>query len=271
MKLYIVVCVVLAAVSESGCDVAKEPPRNATEEAAKTDAAPKKIKVDLGGNVNMEMTFIPAGEFMMGSSESAEATASFFKTKYGYRFLEADLFNNEHPQHLVRITKPFYLGTYHVTRGQFRQFIVDTGYKTDAEKGNRPGASGWDFDTGVPNENAKNSWRNVGFEQTDEHPVVCMSWNDSARVLQMVEQAARKGYTGFRRKRNGNMPVAAPARQPGFIVAMILRPWPRWATCPTPPSRQNSLIGPRRSRRAMATLSTSPVGKFKLRKCLWVV
>ena len=35
----------------------------------------------------------------------------------------------------MRITKPFYLGTYHVTRGQFRQFVKDTGYTTDAEKG----------------------------------------------------------------------------------------------------------------------------------------
>ena len=44
----------------------------------------------------------------------------------------------------MRITKPFYLGTYHVTRGQFRQFVKDSGYKTDAEKGDNPGAWGWD-------------------------------------------------------------------------------------------------------------------------------
>ena len=50
-------------------------------------------------------------------------------------FLTADFFEDEHPQHRVRITKPFYLGTYHVTRGQFRQFVKDSGYKTDAEKG----------------------------------------------------------------------------------------------------------------------------------------
>ena len=52
-------------------------------------------------------------------------------------------FKDEHPQHRVRITKPFYLGTYHVTRGQFRQFVADTAYKTDAEKGENPGAYGW--------------------------------------------------------------------------------------------------------------------------------
>ena len=55
-------------------------------------------------------------------------------------------FLEEWPQHRVRITKPFYLGTYHVTRGQFRQFVKDTGYKTDAEKGEFPGAAGWNPD-----------------------------------------------------------------------------------------------------------------------------
>ena len=42
----------------------------------------------------------------------------------------------------MRITKPFYLGTCHVTRGQFRQFVTDTGYKTDAEKGREAGGLG---------------------------------------------------------------------------------------------------------------------------------
>jgi formylglycine-generating enzyme required for sulfatase activity len=93
------------------------------------------------------MILIPAGEFQMGSGESAEATAAFFNKTYGEDLLNADFFKNEHPQHRVRITKPFYLGTYHVTRGQFRQFVADTGYKTEAENGKSPGTfGGWDPD-----------------------------------------------------------------------------------------------------------------------------
>ena len=90
--------------------------------------------------IGMKLTLVPSGEFMMGSGESAEATAAFFNKTYGEDLLKADFFEDEHPQHRVRITKPFYLGTYHVTRGQFRQFVADTGYKTDAEKGEKPGA-----------------------------------------------------------------------------------------------------------------------------------
>ena len=41
----------------------------------------------------------------------------------------------------MRITKPFQLGKYEVTVGQFRRFVDDTGYKTEAET-RRPGRLG---------------------------------------------------------------------------------------------------------------------------------
>ena len=140
MKRLVAACIVLCGFAASAWGQANEP-------AKKPAAGPKKIAVDLGGGVKMEMTLIPAGEFMMGSGESAEETAEFFKKTYGDRILHSKSpFDDEHPQHRVRITKPFYLGTYHVTRGQFRQFVADTHYKTDAEKGEKPGACGWNAD-----------------------------------------------------------------------------------------------------------------------------
>ena len=130
----------------------------------------------------------------MGSGESAEATAAFFNKTYGEDLLTADFFKDEHPQHRVRITKPFYLGTYHVTRGQFRQFVEDTGYKTDAEKGEKPGAWGWDPDKKAFGFNEKYSWRNAGFEQTDEHPVVNVSWNDAVAFCKWLSKKEGKTY-----------------------------------------------------------------------------
>ena len=91
---------------------------------SETKEALKKLSVDLGGGVKMEMVLIPGGEFKMGSGESADETAAFFNKTYGENMLRAEVFEDEHPQHRVRITKPFYLGTYHVTRGQFRQFVA---------------------------------------------------------------------------------------------------------------------------------------------------
>lgn len=110
-------------------------------------------------SLGMEFILIPAGEFSMGSED-------------GY--------DNEKPVHLVRITKPFYLGTYQVTQEQWQ-----------AVMGNNPSHF-----TGDPN-----------------RPVDTVSWHDAQRFLQRLnerdvektyrlpteaewEYAARAGSTG---------------------------------------------------------------------------
>ena len=176
-RLSMVVLVVLSAVSS----------------LAATEPNPDKTK-QITNSIGMKLTLVPSGEFKMGSGESAEATAAFFNKTYGEDLVQADWFKHEHPQHQVRITKPFYLGAYHVTRGQFRQFVTDAGYKTDAEKGEKPGAYGWDPDKKAFRFNEKYSWRNAGFEQTDEHPVVNVSWNDAVAFSGWLSKKENKTY-----------------------------------------------------------------------------
>ena len=207
-------------------------------------------KRQITNSIGMKLTSIPAGEFMMGSGESAEATAAFFNKTYGEYVLEASSFTDEHPQHRVRITKPFYLGTYHVTRGQFRQFVNDTGYKTDAEKDEKPGAYGWNPDTKGIELNEKYSWRNAGFEQTDEHPVVNVSWNDTVAFCKWLSKRKARPI-GCPRRRSGNMP-AVRGRPRGTTAATILRRWPKSPTLRTPRSRRRSRMRNTRSKPAMA-------------------
>src|SRR5262249_38670129 len=52
-------------------------------------------------SIGMEFVLIPAGTFMMGSPEDAEAN------------------DNEKPAHRVTISQPFYLGKYPVTQAQW--------------------------------------------------------------------------------------------------------------------------------------------------------
>jgi formylglycine-generating enzyme required for sulfatase activity len=73
---------------------------------SETKESPKKLAVDLGGGVKIEMVLIPAGEFLMGSPVS-----------------DKDARPNEKPQHRVRITKPFYLGKYLVTQEQWEAIM----------------------------------------------------------------------------------------------------------------------------------------------------
>ena len=179
MRNLVIGCIVLFATAGVACSGTKAPP--------------KKLAVDLGDGVKIELTLIPAGEFKMGIAESADAAAGFFEKTYGEVWpAQADSFKDEHPRHRVRITKPFYLGTYHVTRGQFRQFVKDSGYKTDAEKAKR--GWGWDPDKKASGFSAKYSWRNAGFEQTDEHPVVNVSWNDAVAFCKWLSRREGKTY-----------------------------------------------------------------------------
>ena len=162
---------------------------------------PKKQAADLGGGVKMELVLIPAGKFRMGSGESAQDTAAYFNKTYRGNFpadgmggLEANFFENEHPQHDVRITKPFFLGKYPVTRGQFRQFVTATSYKTDKDQDQKRLAWGWDPDKKQFSNDEKYSWQNAGFDQTDEHPVVNVTWNDAMAFCKWLSEKQGQTY-----------------------------------------------------------------------------
>jgi formylglycine-generating enzyme required for sulfatase activity/serine/threonine protein kinase len=125
-------------------------------------------------SIGMTLKRIPAGMFLMGSPE-----------------WEGD--TDEHPQHEVRITRPFYLGVTEVTRGQFRLFLDETGYKTEAEKDGN-GGYGWNEEGKKFEWNPRFTWQNPGFEQTDEHPVVNVSWNDAQEFTTWLSQKEGKTY-----------------------------------------------------------------------------
>ena len=99
----------------------------------------------------------------------------------------------EKPQHEVRITRPFYLGVTEVTRGQFRRFVDDAGYQTEAEKDGK-GGYGWNEETKKFEQNPRYTWQNAGFEQTDEHPVVNVSWNDARAFIAWLSRKEGKTY-----------------------------------------------------------------------------
>ena len=71
--------------------------------------------------------------------------------------------DDEGPQHRVTIPKPFAVGKYEVTVGQYAEFVRETKHKT--------GNCFYPEDT---------SWRDPGFKQSNEHPVVCVNWDDAS-------------------------------------------------------------------------------------------
>jgi formylglycine-generating enzyme len=138
-------------------------------------------------SISMKLMLIPAGEFDMGGRESAEELVKAYKN-YGPPGDE-DL-KNVYPLHHVRITKPFYLGAYEVTVGQYRQFVNDTGYKGTMGSN----SIGIDMETGDVSKGDTYSWRNTGFPQTDEHPVVSITWQDALEFCKWLGGKENKNY-----------------------------------------------------------------------------
>ena len=116
-----------------------------------------------------EMVVVPAGSFTMGSPAS-----------------EKDRRNNEGPQHVVTIARPFAVGRFQVTVEQFAAFVAETGHDV--------GSSCWTFEDGKPQERQGRSWRNPGFEQAGKHPAVCLSWADATAYVDWMSRKTGKTY-----------------------------------------------------------------------------
>ncbi len=157
------------------------------KEAQEASAKQWGIPVEMSNNIGMKFRLIPPGKFMMGSSK--EEIDFWLKVKQDGWYKE--LLLSEGPQHEVEITQPFCMEQSDVTVGQFRQFVKATGYKTQAE---REGGAVRGFPNGGFKDVANTDWLNPGFAQTDDHPVVCVSWNDAVEFCQWLSKQEGKTY-----------------------------------------------------------------------------
>ena len=98
------------------------------KEESKSGAADRAVPDVITNSIGMKRVRIPAGDFMMGAEEDRDATTRAFPSA------DPALLPRELPRHKVRVTKPFYMGQYEVTLGQFMTFLRETNYKIDAEK-----------------------------------------------------------------------------------------------------------------------------------------
>lgn len=80
-------------------------PEQAKEVQAATAEA-LELPVEVANSIGVKLRLTPADEFLMGSPGS-----------------EKDRCSDDGPQHRVRITRPFYLGVYEVTRAEYEQVM----------------------------------------------------------------------------------------------------------------------------------------------------
>lgn len=139
---------------------------------------------DFVNSLGMRFVLIPAGTFSMGAHETAASVAT--DPKYGDRPGRAGWYRREHPLHEVTLGRPFLLQSTEVTVGQFRAFVAETGYRTEAE------VNGWGWayaaETGEWVKEKGAQWRRPGFAQTDAHPVTFASWHDTQAFIQWLNR-----------------------------------------------------------------------------------
>jgi formylglycine-generating enzyme required for sulfatase activity len=162
---------------------------------------------------------------MAGASRAEDdRNASPFNMVFveGGTFRMGDVFGDgkedERPVHEVTLTD-FYLAKYEVTVGEFKVFIKETEYKTSAESpenweeqekiidkfiaGTVPeqdreklytrlisysGTGIWYTDTPRWGFEHDKNWQDPGFEQTDNDPVVSVSWNDAIHYCNWLSE-----------------------------------------------------------------------------------
>lgn len=147
----------------------------------------------LTNTAGIKLQLIPAGHFAQGVSYRA-GFGSAFNCCAGWGVDE------ERPEHLVILSKPFYLAETEVTVGQFQQFVAATGHRTTAEQGGK-GIMGFQPKppTNAPwlkpafEQRAEFTWKNPGFPQTDQHPVVGVSWRDAVAFCEWLTK--KEGVT----------------------------------------------------------------------------
>ena len=151
-------------------------------------AAKLTIPVEKTNTLGMRLMLIPPGEFDMGApQEMVERAIQGATTPQ-----EVERASSMGPQRRIRITRPYYLGKHEVTVGQFRQFVAETEYLTEAEldKGGQildEASRNWQF---TPEAN----WKTPGIAQTDDHPVVQIGWLDAAAFCQWLSQKEKASY-----------------------------------------------------------------------------
>lgn len=115
-----------------------------------------------------DMVVIPSGSFAMGSPDA-----------------EVGRGDDEGPVHQVKVVV-FALGTREITRAQFAAFVKQTQYASDNKC--------WTLEEGKFEQRSERDWRVPGYPQQDNHPVVCINWNDAQAYAVWLSRKTGKPY-----------------------------------------------------------------------------
>jgi sulfatase modifying factor 1 len=128
-----------------------------------------------------ELVWVPPGHFLMGASPAEEKRQGMSASASGKAV----------PLHEVTFAKRFAMGKYPVTRGEFREFVEETGYHVPefcTVQYRQDGHMVYESARGY-------SWRDPSYAQTDQHPVVCVNWDDAMAYVTWLSKKTGHHYS----------------------------------------------------------------------------
>ena len=149
-------------------------------------------------SLGMTLVEIPAGEYEFGSNVGYSRLMHAHSFDSWHRlFLGNNNFDSLFRGKLtVAFTQPPAFAATEVTVGQFRRFVEATDYVTVAEKN----GGGLRFNGNTDDDSERFvrdpeiSWRNPGWEQTDDHPVTCVTWHDAVAFCKWLSEKEGRTY-----------------------------------------------------------------------------
>lgn len=123
------------------------------------------------------MVVLPVGSYQMGSPENEEGRRSY-----------------EGPRHQVTFSSGIAMSRTEVTVGEFRAFVEDTGYETDAEQAGS--SSIYSEDSGRVEQRRGIHWVHDfhGDRADANQPVIHVSWNDAAAYAEWLSEQTGQSY-----------------------------------------------------------------------------
>lgn len=118
-----------------------------------------------------QMVIVPAGSFTIGSPPDEPGRTA-----------------DEGPQRRILLAYPFAVSRFEITRGEYEAFVRATG---------RPVLGGCLTDRAKMGEWApepNTTLRDPGFEQQDNHPVLCVNWDDAQAYVAWLNAQSGGGY-----------------------------------------------------------------------------
>ncbi len=199
----------------------------------------------LRNSLDMVFVRIPAGSFQMGLAATPEQLRQIYATTDPERLQSL---GDETPVHQVTITKPFYMARHELTVGQFQAFLQKSGHVPESIA---DGTGGYGYNpaydpTKTERQDAfegrspKYSWRNPGFAQGDDHPVVNVTFNDAQALVRWLSATEGRRYRlpteaeweyacrgGSGQYQSGDTPAAIEGRANVFDTDSAVN-WPQW-------------------------------------------